>query len=232
MVEATVEAAAGRVPVVAGILSTGFKEAVQAARDFTAAGADGLMLVTPYYVIPTQEAIREYFQAFAQAVTVPVMLYDIPTRTGVAVKAETIAQMAEDRSIIGMKACNPDFNQFARLIGLAGEKISVLSGEEPFFATHVAMGAHGGILATANLFPKAWQEMFALASAGNLKGALAAKAAPAPPRCRLRRDQPRTPEGSPGHDRDAGRPRPPPAPAAPARHHGRSCRAIDLVQGA
>ncbi len=173
MVEATVEATAGRVPVIAGILSTGFKEAVQAAKDFVAAGADGVMLVTPYYVIPTQEGIREYFKAFAQQVDVPVMLYEIPSRTGVALKAETIAQMAEDRSIIGMKACNPDFNQFARVIGLVGEKISVLSGEEPFFATHVAMGARGGVLATANLFPKVWQEMFALASSGNLKGALA-----------------------------------------------------------
>jgi 4-hydroxy-tetrahydrodipicolinate synthase len=173
MVEATVEAAAGRVPVVAGILATGFKEAVQAARDFGAAGAVGVMLVTPYYVIPTQEGIREYFRAFAQEIDLPVMLYEIPYRTGVAMKAETIAQMADDRSIIGMKACNPDFNQFERVIGLVGDRISVLSGEEPFFATHVAMGARGGVLATANFLPKVWQEIFALASAGNLRGALA-----------------------------------------------------------
>ncbi|HKW94228.1 MAG TPA: 4-hydroxy-tetrahydrodipicolinate synthase [Methylomirabilota bacterium] len=173
MVEATVAAAAGRVPVVAGVLATGFKDAIQAASDFTAAGAAGLMLVTPYYVTPTQEGIREYFRAFAQEVTVPVLLYEIPYRTGVALKAETIAQMADDGSIVGMKACNPDFNQFTRVIQLVGERISVMSGEEPFFATHVALGARGGILATANLFPKVWQEVFALARAGDLKGALA-----------------------------------------------------------
>ncbi len=173
MVETTVEAAAGRVPVVAGILAPGFKEAVQAAKDFAGAGAAGVMLVTPYYVIPTQEGLREYFRAFAQEVDLPVLLYEIPYRTGVALKAETIAQMVDDRSIIGMKACNPDFNQFIRLIGLVGDRISVLSGDEPFFATHVAMGARGGILATANFFPKVWQEIFALASAGNLKAALA-----------------------------------------------------------
>jgi 4-hydroxy-tetrahydrodipicolinate synthase len=161
------------VPVVAGVLAPGFKESVQAAKDFAAAGAAGVMLVTPYYVTPTQEGIREYFRAFAQAVPVPVMLYEIPYRTGIAMKAETIAQMADDGSIIGMKACNPDFNQFARVIGLVGDRISVMSGEEPFFATHVAMGARGGVLATANVFPKIWQEIFALASAGNLKGALA-----------------------------------------------------------
>ena len=83
------------------------------------------------------------------------------------------AYKGDDGSIIGMKACNPDFNQFARVIGLTGDRISVMSGEEPFFATHVAMGARGGVLATANVFPKIWQEIFALASAGNLKGALA-----------------------------------------------------------
>jgi 4-hydroxy-tetrahydrodipicolinate synthase len=173
MVEITVEAAAGRLPVVAGILAPGYRESVQAAKDFAAAGAAGVMLVTPYYVSATQDGIREYFKAFAQEVGLPVLLYEIPYRTGIALKAETIAQMVDDGSIVGMKACNPDFAQFARIIGLVGQRISVMSGEEPFFATHVAMGARGGVLATANLFPKLWQEIFALASAGNLKAALA-----------------------------------------------------------
>src|SRR5262245_65880348 len=97
------------------------------------------MLVTPYYVTPTQEGIREYFQAFAQEVPVPVMLYEIPYRTGASLKAETIAQMADDRSTIGMKACNADLSEFARMIGLVGERMAVMSGEEPFFATQVAM---------------------------------------------------------------------------------------------
>ena len=150
------------------------------------------MLVTPYYyVTPTQEGIREYFRAFAQEVPVPVMLYEIPYRTGVAMKAETIAQMADDGSIIGMKVCNADFSQFARIIGLVGEKIGVMSGEELFFATHVAMGARGGVLATANVFPKIWQEIYVLASAGNLKGALARRSACS--RCWMRRSRRRTP---------------------------------------
>ena len=72
-----------------------------------------------------------------------------------------------------MKACNPDLAQFARIIELVGDRISVLSGEEPLFATHVTMGARGGVLATANLIPKAWQEIFALATAGDLRAAVA-----------------------------------------------------------
>src|SRR5260370_37674083 len=141
MVEVTVDAAAGRVPVVAGVLAPGFKESVQAAKDFAAAGAVGVMLVTPYYVTPTQEGIREYFRAFAQEVPVPVMLYEIPYRTGIAMKAETIAQMADDRSIIGLKACNPDFNQFARVIRLAGDRTIETKRQRTVFATRVVMGS-------------------------------------------------------------------------------------------
>lgn len=173
MVEATVKAAAGRVPVVAGVLSTGFKDAVQAGKDFKAAGADGLMLLTPFYVTATPEGMREYFRAFRDGVDLPVLLYEIPSRTGIALRPDTIAGMVEDGSIIGMKACNTDLNQFARVVGLVGNRIAVLSGEEPYFATHVAMGARGGVLATANLFPKAWQEIYGLASAGDLPAALA-----------------------------------------------------------
>jgi 4-hydroxy-tetrahydrodipicolinate synthase len=173
MVEITVEAAADRVPVVAGVLAPGFREAVQAGRDFAAAGASGLMVITPYYVTPSQEGIREYFRAFATEVDAPVLLYEIPYRTGVALRAETIAGIVDDGSIVGMKACNPDLAQFARVMAMVGDRISVLSGEEPLFATHVTMGARGGVLATANLIPKAWHEIFALATAGDLRAALA-----------------------------------------------------------
>ncbi len=177
MVETTVRATAGRVPVVAGILSPGFKEAVAAARDFEAAGADALMLVTPYYVHASGQGIRDYFSDFAAAVELPVLLYEVPARTGVALTAETIAGMVDDDSIIGMKACNGDFNQFTRLIDAVGERIAVMGGEEPYFPTHVAMGASGGILATANLVPAPWLEIFRLASEGDLPAALRRHAA-------------------------------------------------------
>ena len=112
MVEATVEETAGRVPVVAGVLAPGFADAVQAGREFKAADADGLLLITPYYTPPTQAGIRAYFEAYRRAVELPLLLYEIPARTGIAVTAETIAAMAEDGSIIGMKSCNPDLGQF------------------------------------------------------------------------------------------------------------------------
>ena len=172
MVEATVAAAAGRVPVVAGVLAPGFADAVQAGREFKAAGADGLLLITPYYTPPTQSGIRQYFDAYLRAVGLPLLLYEIPARTGIAVAAETIAAMAEDGSIIGMKSCNPDLGQFIRVLALAADRIAILSGEEPFFASQVGMGAAGGILATANLVPRLWKQIYMLASGGDLRGAL------------------------------------------------------------
>jgi len=172
MVEATVEAADGRVPVVAGVLATGFQDAAQAGREFKAAGADGLLLITPYYTTPTQAGIRRYFAAYAEAVGLPLLLYDIPTRTGVAVSPETVAAMAEDGSILGMKACNRDFEQFLRIMTLAGDRIAVMSGEEPFFAAQVAVGATGGILATANLVPRLWNAIYEAARGGDIRGAL------------------------------------------------------------
>jgi 4-hydroxy-tetrahydrodipicolinate synthase len=173
MVEATVEAASGRVPVVAGVLSPGFEEGAQAGRDFKAAGADGLLLITPYYTAPTQAGIRAFFRSYAEAVELPLLLYDMPSRTGVAASPDTVAAMVDDGSIVGMKVCNHDLSQFIRLMAQVGDRIAVMSGEEPLFATHVAMGATGGILATSNMVPCLWNEIYEAASRGELRRALA-----------------------------------------------------------
>lgn len=162
-VEATVAAANGKVPVIPGILSPGFAEAVEAGVAFKAAGADALMLVAPFYVTPSQDGIRDYFKGFCDKVDLPVLLYDIPSRTRIALDPETIARMVEDGTIIGMKACNTDANHFNRVIDFVGEKIGVLSGEDLYFAVQVAMGGAGGVLASATMIPRYWVEVFELA---------------------------------------------------------------------
>jgi 4-hydroxy-tetrahydrodipicolinate synthase len=172
MVEATVEAAAGRVPVVPGVLATGFSDALEAGESFKAAGASGVMLVTPYYATGTQAAIREYYRSYRDALDLPVLAYEIPRRTNVALEAETVQAMAEDGSIIGMKYSSYDVPQFIRAVSFAGERIAIMSGEEPLFATHIAIGATGGVLATANLYPRIWCSVFELARKGDLKAAL------------------------------------------------------------
>lgn len=172
IVSACVEAAEGA-PVLPGVLATGFQDALDAGRAFKAAGAAGVMLVTPYYSPGPQDGMRAYFAAYRQELDLPLMAYEIPRRTTVAIKAETYAQLAEDGSIIGMKYSSYDMPEFIKTIGAAGDKLAILSGEEPLFATHVALGAQGGVLASASLYPEIWVEIFKIARAGDLKGALA-----------------------------------------------------------
>jgi len=171
IVEACVEAADGK-PVIPGVLSTGFQDAVEAGKDFAAVGAAAVMTVTPYYAVGTQDGMRNYFRAYRDSVDVPVLLYQIPRRTTVAVTAEGVQAMAEDGSIIGMKDSSYDMPEFIKTIKLAGDRIAVLSGEEPLFATHVALGARGGVLASASVYPKIWLEIFRLAGEGKLNEAL------------------------------------------------------------
>lgn len=171
IVAACVEAADGK-PVIPGVLSTGFEDALEAGRDFAAAGAAAVMTVTPYYAPGTQDGMRAYFRHYRDALDLPVMLYQIPRRTTVAAFADTVQAMAEDGSIIGMKYSSYDMPDFIRTVKYAGDKIAILSGEEPLFATHVALGARGGVLASATIYPKIWIEIFELASQGKLKQAL------------------------------------------------------------
>lgn len=171
IVAACVAAADGK-PVIPGVLSTGFEDALEAGRDFAAAGAAAVMTVTPYYAPGTQEGMRAYFRRYREALDLPVMLYQIPRRTTVAAFADTVQAMAEDGSIIGMKYSSYDMPDFIRTVKYAGDRIAILSGEEPLFATHVALGARGGVLASATIYPKIWIEIFELARAGRLKEAL------------------------------------------------------------
>lgn len=171
IVAAAVEAA-GDAPVIPGLLATGFKDALDAGQDFQSVGAAGVMLVTPYYSTGTQDGIRSYFAAFRQALDLPLMAYEIPRRTTVAVKADTYARMAAEGSIIGVKYSSYDMPEFIRVIRDAGSELAVLSGEEPLFATHVSLGASGGVLASATLYPEFWLEIFRLSQSGDLRGAL------------------------------------------------------------
>jgi 4-hydroxy-tetrahydrodipicolinate synthase len=175
VVAITAEVAAGRVPVVAGILSPGFAEALQAGRDFARAGADALMLIAPFYVTPTQSSIRDYFKAYRDRVEIPVLFYDIPSRTRIVTEPDTIAAMAEDGSIIGMKACNGDIHHFNRTAALVPPSFAILSGEDTMLPAHVAMGARGGVLASAALLPRYWTTVLELGRSGRIAECVAAQ---------------------------------------------------------
>jgi 4-hydroxy-tetrahydrodipicolinate synthase len=175
VVRETVAAARGRVPVLPGVLCPGFGEALEAGLAFRQAGADALMLLTPFYAKPSQAGIRDYFKAYHAQVTLPLLLYDIPTRTGVTAEPTTVLAMVDDGSIVGMKACNPDVIHFNHVAALVADRMAILSGEDTHFPLHMAMGARGGVLATASLVPALWVEMYRLATAGRIVEAVAAQ---------------------------------------------------------
>lgn len=164
VVESAARAAEGRGPVVAGVLSPGFAEAVAAGLDFKAAGADAIMLLTPFYAIGDQPGLAAYIRRFRDRVDLPLVLYEIPARTNISLAPDTIAGLAEDGTAIGIKFSNYDVPRFARIAQMVGDDFAMMSGEEPLVATHIQMGACGAVLATANLFPRYWAHLFELAA--------------------------------------------------------------------
>lgn len=174
VVAITVEVAAGRVPVVAGMVSPGFAEAVEAGKAFRACGADALLTVTPFYVSPSQQGIRDYFRAYRDAVDMPILFYDIPYRTRIVTDVSTIVQMELDGSIFGMKACNTDMAHFNEIAALTTADFQLLSGEDMLFPAQIALGARGGILASSPLIPEYWVELQHLLDRGEMQQAIAA----------------------------------------------------------
>ena len=167
------EEAAGRLPVIAGVLDPGLHDALAAGRSFADAGADALMVVTPYYTTPTQDGIRDYFLRYADASRVPVLIYEIPYRTRIAIAPEVLHELSRHANIIGMKACNTDLYHFIKVVAGVDESFAVLSGEDTLFPVQMAAGAKGGIVVTATLLPRTWQRLYELSRDGRTAEAFA-----------------------------------------------------------
>ncbi|MBN3739667.1 MULTISPECIES: 4-hydroxy-tetrahydrodipicolinate synthase [Burkholderia] len=159
MAELSVKEVNGDVPVIAGVLDPGYHDALQAGKEFAAAGADGLLVLTPYYTNPTQQGIRDYFLRYADESPVPILIYEIPYRTRIAIAPEVLHELSRHERIIGMKACNTDMWHFLRTVAGVDESFSVLSGEDTLFPMHLAAGARGGVVVTATLLPTAWRKI-------------------------------------------------------------------------
>ena len=173
MAEITAKEANGTIPVVAGVLDPGYHDAMQAGKDFAAAGVDGLLVLTPYYTNPTQTGIRDYFMRYADESPLPILIYEIPYRTRIAIAPEVLHELSRHERIIGMKACNTDMWHFLRTVAGVDDSFAVLSGEDTLFPLHVAAGARGGIVVTASLLPSAWRTIYRLAADGKTQEALA-----------------------------------------------------------
>ena len=118
VVELTIKTVAGRVPVVAGTGSNSTSESIELTRHAKAAGADGALLITPYYNKPSQEGLYQHFKAVAEAVDIPIILYNVPSRTSVNMLPETVARLAQIKNIVGIKEATGDLNQISEVIRL------------------------------------------------------------------------------------------------------------------
>jgi len=173
VVRETVRIVKGRVPVVAGVVSPGWAEAVAHGQAFKAAGADALLLVTPFYVIPGQQGVIDYFRAYRRTVDLPLVYYDVPSRTGFVTAVDTLATLGRDGTVIGAKICNTDAYYFNRLSAAVGSDIALLSGDDMMYAIHVMYGATGGILASAPMLPALWTQIHDTLTRGDYREGIA-----------------------------------------------------------
>jgi len=153
VVELTIKTVNGRVPVVAGSGSNSTSESIALTRHAKEAGADGALVITPYYNKPSQEGLYRHFKAVAEAVDIPIILYNVPSRTGVNMLPETVARCARITNIIGIKEATGDLNQVSEVIRLCPDDFIVLSGDDFTSMATVAIGGKGVISVTSNVAP-------------------------------------------------------------------------------
>ena len=154
VVRAVVAKAAGRVPVVAGTGSNSTAEAIHLTREAEKAGAAGALLISPYYNKPTQDGIYEHYKAVAEAVSVPLITYNIPGRTASTIETSTLARLAEIENIVAVKEATGSLDRVMDVIAACGDKMAVLSGDDPLTLPMIALGAQGLISTSANVVPR------------------------------------------------------------------------------
>jgi 4-hydroxy-tetrahydrodipicolinate synthase len=159
VIDITVEAVRKRVPVIAGTGGNSTAEAIELTTHAKKAGVDATLQVAPYYNKPTQEGLYQHFKAIAKAVALPQVLYNIPGRTGVNMLPATVARLAELAEVVAIKEASGDLGQMAEVVRLAGDKITLLSGDDNLSLPVLAIGGKGVVSVVANVVPKDSAEM-------------------------------------------------------------------------
>jgi len=167
VVELTIKTVNGRVPVMAGSGSNSTSESIELTRHAKEAGADGALMITPYYNKPSQEGLYQHFKAVAEAVDIPIILYNVPSRTSVNMLPETVARCAQIPNIVGIKEATGDLNQISEVIRLCPDDFAVLSGDDFTSMATVAIGGKGVISVTSNVAPADMSAMMDAALTGD-----------------------------------------------------------------
>ena len=176
VVRCVVEVARKRVPVIAGTGANSTAEAIELTAEGRNAGADACLLVTPYYNKPPQEGLYRHYKAIAEAVDVPIILYNVPGRTGCDLLPATVKRLAPIDNIVGLKEAKGELSRVRELLDLKLADFTLLSGDDATACESILMGFRGDISVTANVAPRLMHEMCAAAIAGNRAAAEAADA--------------------------------------------------------
>ena len=167
IIDIAVETVNGRIPVIAGTGSNSTREALRLTKHAKEAGADGVLLITPYYNRPTQEGLYRHFMAVADAVEIPMILYNVPSRTGTDLLPETIARLAEHPNIVGIKEATGSLRRASEIIQACGEDFLLLSGDDFVTLPMFSVGGRGVISVAANVIPSQVAQMCEAAKEGD-----------------------------------------------------------------
>ncbi|MCX5895696.1 MAG: 4-hydroxy-tetrahydrodipicolinate synthase [Proteobacteria bacterium] len=171
VVNITMDAAGGKIPVLAGTGSNNTEEAIRLTRHAARAGVAGCLHITPYYNRPTQEGLVAHFKKIADAVSIPIVLYNVPGRTGVNMLPETVARLAEIPTIVGIKEASGSLSQVSEIINLCRKDFNVVSGDDVNTLPIMAVGGKGVISVTANIAPRLVSSMVRAFEEGRLEEA-------------------------------------------------------------
>ena len=171
VVQLVVDEAAGRVPVLAGAGGYDTRETIELIRDLERTGVDGILSVTPYYNKPTQEGLFQHYSAIAQSTSLPIVLYNVPGRTGVNIDVDTCVRLSAIRNIAGIKEASGSLVQMSEIVGAVREDFVLLSGDDPIAVAVMAIGGRGVISVASNLVPGEMAQMIELAEKDDFAGA-------------------------------------------------------------
>src|SRR6202158_4121014 len=173
IVKITLEEANGKIPVVAGAGGYETGEVIRTAREYQAMGVDGILSVTPYYNKPTQEGLYQHFRAIAEAVALPILLYNVPGRTGVNIEPATVKRLSAIDTIVGVKEASGNISQMASIAALVPEHFVILSGDDAITLPLFALGGRGVISVASNEIPAEMAKLCNFALQNNLSAARA-----------------------------------------------------------
>jgi len=172
VIEYSVKKAAGRICIVAGTGSNDTKHGIELSKNAEKCGADALLLVTPYYNKATQKGLIQHYTAIADAVSIPIILYSVPSRTGVNILPETLLELSKHPNIVGVKEASGNISQVAKIAAVCGDKLAIYSGDDNMTVPIMSLGGVGVISVIANILPEETHNMTELYLKGDHKGAL------------------------------------------------------------